>query len=142
MTPQELKKKLVEAGFEVYRTLGEEVILADRVRDNLIMDSGVRVRAGSPVQIRLIMGVRRGQFPHEDEARLFDRVRQLAHSALGEGFAEVNTGVAPVVDPADGTRTLDTFFEVVFAKDVSAMEALAEGLRFALGLAKTAESRR
>jgi hypothetical protein len=142
VTPQELKKALVASGFEVYRTLGDEVLLADRVRDNLIMDSGVRVKAGETLQIRLIMGVRRGQFPSESDAHLFDRVRELAKEALPHGFAEISTGVATVPDPADPARTLDAFFEVVFAKDIDGVEGLAEPLRYALVLAKTAEARR
>ena len=45
-TPADLKKTLVARGFEVYRTLGDQVVLADRVRENLIMDSGVAARPG------------------------------------------------------------------------------------------------
>ena len=51
-TPSDLKKTLVARGFEVYRTMGDHVILADRVRDNLIMDSGVAVRPGKTVVTR------------------------------------------------------------------------------------------
>jgi len=42
-TPAELKKALTAEGFEIYRTTGDRILLADRVRDNLIMDSGVSV---------------------------------------------------------------------------------------------------
>jgi hypothetical protein len=143
VTP-ELKKALVAAGFEVYRTSGDDVILADRARENLILDSGVRVRTqngSAAIQVRLIMGIRRAQFPSDDEATLFDRVRQLASPLLSEGFAEVATGIAPVVDPADSQRTLDTFYEVVFAKDAPAVEAAVGLLKLALKVAKTAESR-
>lgn len=141
MTPQELKRALVSAGFEVYRTSGEEVILADRARENLILDSGVRVRAASPLQIRLIMGIRRAQYPSDDEETLFDRVRQLAAPLLSEGFAEIETAVAPVPDPAEAGRTLDTFYEVIFAKEATAFEGAVPSLRLALQIAKTAESR-
>ena len=44
-TPQQLKKALVDAGFIIFRTLADEVMLAERVRENLIMDSGVRLKA-------------------------------------------------------------------------------------------------
>lgn len=139
LTPQDLKKSLISAGFEVYRTKGEEIILADRVRDNLILDSGVRVRAGSPLQVRLIMGVRRAQYPTDDEPTLFNRIRQLAKPLLDEGFAEVDTRVSPVSDPADANVTLDTFYEVVFTKDIPQVDDAS--LRLALQVAKTAESR-
>jgi len=139
LTPQELKKALIHAGFEVYRTNGDEVILADRVRDNLILDSGVRVRASSPLEIRLIMGLRRAQYPVDDEPTLFNRVRQVAAPLISDGFVEVTTSVAPVTDPADASRTLDTFYEVVFAKKIPALDEAP--LRLALKVAKMAESR-
>jgi len=145
VTPQELKKALVAAGFEIYRTLGEDVVLADRARENLILDSGVRVRpsASSPtaLQIRAIMGIRKAAYPSDDEAALYERIRVLAAPLVSEGFTEVSTGVAPVIDPADATRTLDTFYEVVFAKDEASLEAAADALRLTLKVAKTAESR-
>jgi hypothetical protein len=141
LTPQELKKALVSAGFEIYRTSGDDVILADRARENLILDSGVRLRASDPIQVRLVMGVRQAQFPSDDEAALFERVRQLAAPLLSEGFAEVSTGVAPVLDPADHERTLDTFYEVVFAKTEPAFEGALPTLKLALSIAKTAETR-
>lgn len=141
LTPQEIKKALISAGFEVYRTSGEDVILADRARENLILDSGVRLRASDPIQVRLVMGVRQAQFPSDDEAALFDRVRQLAAPLLSQGFSEVSTGVAPVVDPADQDRTLDTFYEVVFAKVEPAFEGALPTLKLALSIAKTAETR-
>ena len=141
LTPQELKKALISAGFEVYRTSGEEVILADRARENLILDSGVRIRASEPIQIRLVMGIRRAQFPADDEQALFDRVRELAEPLLSDGFAEISTGVAPVIDPADQERTLDTFYEVVFAKSQEGFDASLPSVKLALQIAKTAESR-
>ena len=55
-TPQQLKKALVSAGFQVFRTLGEEIVLAERVRENLIMDSGVRLRASEPLEVRIKIG--------------------------------------------------------------------------------------
>jgi hypothetical protein len=141
LTPQEIKQSLVEAGLEVYRTTGEEVIVADRVRDNLILDSGVRVRGGEAMEVRLIMGLRRGQFPNESDEQVFTRLRELASPAMGHGFAEKQTGRAPVNDPADAKRTLDTFFELVLVKDAVDLGAMLSLVRFALGLAKTAESR-
>jgi hypothetical protein len=139
MTPQELKKALISAGFEVYRTNGEEIILADRVRDNLILDSGVRVKASTPLQIRLIMGIRRAHYPTDDEQTLFNRIRQLATPLLDEGFAEADTHVAPVADPADSSVTLDTFYEVIYMKEVAKVDDTS--LRLALQVATMAQSR-
>jgi hypothetical protein len=137
-TPQQLKKALVAAGFEVFRTSGEDVVLADRVRENLILDSGVRLRASSPLQVRIVLRAQKADFPSEGERELFDRVRKLAGPALSDGFREVATAVARVTDPADKERTLDTFYEVVFAKDVDALESALPALKFAMSLEKTA----
>lgn len=142
MTPQQLKKALAAAGFEVFRTLGEDIVLADRVRENLIMDSGVRLRSGSPLEVRIVMRAQRSDFPSEDEGTLFDRVRHLAEAARAEGFAEVSTAATKMTDPSDAEHTLDTFYEVVFAKQVDDLDGAFVGLRFALGLEKTARSGR
>jgi hypothetical protein len=143
VTPQQLKKALVAAGFEVFRTAGEEVVLADRVRENLILDSGVRLRVGSPLQVRVVLRAQKADFPSEDEGALFERVRKLAAPALSDGFAEVSVAVAKVTDPADEGRTLDTFYEIVFAKDVEgSLENAFPALKFAMSLEKTAASGR
>jgi hypothetical protein len=48
LTVQELKKAIQQAGLEVYRTRGNEVHLAERPRENLIMDAGVSVLLSVP----------------------------------------------------------------------------------------------
>ncbi|HEY2511527.1 MAG TPA: hypothetical protein VGI39_11750 [Polyangiaceae bacterium] len=139
-TPQQLKKALVSAGFQVFRTLGEEIVLAERVRENLIMDSGVRLRASDPLQVRVIFRAQRGHFPGEDDDHLFARARKLAAAANERGFAEISSAASPVVDPSDAERTLDTFFEIVLAKDAESLEIAVDGLRFALSLERNCET--
>ena len=131
---QQVKKALSDAGFLVFRTQGDDVVIAERVRENLIMDSGVRLRATDPMQVRIVLRVQRGHFPGEDEARLFERVRDLAAPALSGGFEEVGKSVVPVSDPADSQRTLDTFYEIVVAKDVDGLDVALDGVRFAMTL--------
>jgi hypothetical protein len=142
-TPQQLKKTLVANGFEVFRTLADEVVLAERVRENLILDSGVRVAplGDGKLQVRLVLRAQRGDFPNEDESTLFERVRKLAEPAVAQGFAEVSTAVTAVKDPADATRTLDTFYEVNLAHDVATVEDAVTVLKFVLSLEKAVAQR-
>ena len=133
-----MKKALVEAGFEVFRTRGEEIVLAERPRENLIMDSGVRLKMGAPLQVRIILRAQKADYPNEDEAHLFDRVRKLAESALANGFAESQTIVSKVNDPGDAERTLDTFYEILYVKDEASLDEAIAQLRFAMTLEKRA----
>ena len=137
MTPHELKKLLQSKGLEIYRTTAEEVILAERVRDNLLMDSGVAVRV-APLAIRLIVRAQSSVFPGEDADRLFTRVRASAQAAFAAGFSETQTKVVAILDPGDRSRTLDTAHELWLERSVSSLEALETELRAALALSKTA----
>lgn len=142
-TPQQLKKALVASGFEVFRTLPGEVVLAERVRENLILDSGVRLAPidDGKLQVRLILRAQRADFPNEDEPALFARVRKLAEPALAHGFAEISTTVRAVTDPADASRTLDTFYEVSLSHEVATIEAAVPILKFVLSLEKAVSQR-
>ena len=134
----DLKKALMAAGFEIYRTLGTTVILADRVRDNLIMDSAVAAVAGDELRARFSVRAQRNDFPSESEEQLFERAREQAQTALERGYREAQTTIVPMVDPSDKTRSLDTWFEVSFEKTVADVSELVEELHFALSLDKPA----
>lgn len=137
-TPAQLKKALIASGFEVFRTLPEEVVLAERVRENLILDSGVRVGplANGRVRVRLVLRGQRSDFPSDEESALFERVRKLAEPAVANGFAEVSTNVNAVKDPADPERTLDTFYEVSLVHEVATLDDAVPIVKFALALEK------
>jgi hypothetical protein len=138
LTPQQLKKTLVANGFEVFRTLPDEVVLAERVRENLILDSGVRVAplANGGLQVRLVLRAQKADFPSEDDDALFARARKLAEPAIQSGFAEVSTAVTAVKDPADASRTLDTFYEVNLMQEVASVDDAVAVIKFVLSLEK------
>lgn len=135
---QQLKKALVAGGFEVFRTLPDEVVLAERVRENLILDSGVRVgpTPSGGIRVRLVLRAQRTDFPSEDDTTLFDRVRKLATPATDNGFTEVSTNLNAVKDPVDPDRTLDTFYEVFLARDLDSLDDALPVVKFALALEK------
>ena len=64
-----VKAALTEAGFEVYRTTADNVHLAERVRDNLIMDSGVFVSADGTTVSFCTSACHRA-FPQDDEGSI------------------------------------------------------------------------
>lgn len=137
LTPNEVKKRLIAAGFEIFRVQGNRVHLAERVRENLIMDAGVAAVVGTTLGVRLVFRAQAGHFPGENTEDLFARARSLAAEATGKGYEEVEATVVPIKDPGGGPGTLDTWYEVAYERAVEESE-LGTELRFALGVEKTA----
>jgi hypothetical protein len=138
VNPTEIRKALLAAGFELYRTQGDHVHVADRVRDNLIMDSGVSV--STALTVKFVVRSQRSDFPNDATAMLFERARALAAPALTRGYLETGTVTNPMHDPADPTRTLDTWYEISFEKPVTTLEEAMTEVGFALGIEKTART--
>ncbi len=136
-TLTELKKVLRAQGFEIYRSSAEEVVLAERVRDNLLMDSGVRVRLGERLGVRVVIRAQSSDFPGEGAEALLARARRLAETALSRGFRETSTQVVPIRDPGDHSRTLDTWYEVMLDRPLADASELESELRGALTLEKS-----
>jgi hypothetical protein len=137
-----IKRSLIDAGFEVFRARGEEIVIAERPRENLIMDSGVRLRLGdatnSALEVRVVLRAQKTDFPTEDDSQLFDRVRQLAASSLSDGYVEVATDVTRVPDPGDSEQTLDTHYEITFSKRAPLLDEALVELKLALAIEKRA----
>src|ERR1700679_1875233 len=114
-TAAEIKKALKEAGLELYRTRGDVVYLADRVRENLLMDAGTFVRGGTvgttAARVGFVLRAQHTHFPNEGEDHLFERARALATPAVERGYLEVSAEVRKVLDPGDDQRTIDTWCE-------------------------------
>src|SRR4051812_30595499 len=82
---QELKKALLAAGLEIYRTRPDAVHLAERPRDNQILDAGISFRPateGASFELRVVMRCQRSDFPRENADALYDRVRELAKGSV------------------------------------------------------------
>lgn len=138
-TPQELKKLLMSAGFEVYRTLADRVVLADRVRDNLIMDSGVSALSqDGRLGVRVVFRAQGCDFQGESPEGLIAHARRLGQQSLSHGYSEVGTSVVPIHDPGDKSRLLDTWYEVAFERSVSDEGELVPELKASLEWQKIA----
>lgn len=134
----DIKRALRGAGFEVYRTRGQEVHLAERVRENLIMDAGIRVRGDDPC-VYFYARAERSTFPGVNDDELFERARNCGSAALARGYEVGRTFVTHVTDPGDADHTLDSWYQVQFEKQVTSIEVALEEVRFAFGLSKTAK---
>lgn len=138
VTVPAMKKALVAAGLEVYRTRGEIICLADRVRENLLMDAGAFVGVGEALRVGIVVRVQASDFPGEAEAQLFERARAVAASAIPAGYREVTAQVQRVADPGDAARTLDTWCEVQLEKPVADLAGAVDEARRAVAFDKAA----
>ena len=133
MSLPELKKKLVAAGFEIYRTLPDSVALVERVRENLILDSGVRLSiTSSGFRVRVVFRAEGRGFPGETEEQMLERARALANQATAEGFRAVEQNVAPQMDPSHPRVELDRFYEVWCEHEVADFDAAAASMKAAM----------
>jgi hypothetical protein len=132
----ELKRILLSHGFEIYRTTQDAVVLADRVRDNLLMDSGVAAKLLPALAVRLVVRAEALQFPGEQAEELLSRARALAQAAAE--YREVDTRVVPIHDPGDRSLTLDTWYEVWMERRVGDVDELCSELRRALSFERSA----
>lgn len=114
MNAADLKKALQQEGLQIYRSLPGEVRIAERVRENLILDSGISVTL--ELDVRVVFRTERRSFPAESEHSLFARARTLASVAKAHGLVELRAESAEIKDPSDESRVLDEVFEVTFTR--------------------------
>jgi len=130
-----IKSALREAGFMVYRAEADTVVIAERVRENLILDSGVRV-GSEPLRVSFEAYAQRSHHPNLNAEALFAMARALGEAARGRGFVEVEAAKRDMPDPSDPERVLDQQFVVVFEREVHDLEAAMGEVAFALELAR------
>lgn len=131
---QQVKKSLLEAGLEIYRTKPAEIHIAERVRLH-IMDSGIRVRLADSLAVTFTARSQRSDFPSIDPGQIFEKVRSsIGAKALERGYQEEDSQTIEVKDPMDDSRVLDTWHEVTYAKIVEGSDAAVDEIRWALGI--------
>lgn len=140
MTPQELKKSLVQAGFEVYRTTPAGIVLAERVRENQIMDAGIRVSVEEPHEVQVRFRAEKHVFPGMDDAAVFAHIAELT-AAVATGFSEARREVVPQMSPSDREVQLDTFLEIYVVQTAPSFEAACQLARAALAWERAITSR-
>ena len=138
---QDLKRQLIAAGLEINRTRPDAVHLAERPRDNQILDAGISVRPAGQgpgsFELRVVMRAQRSDFPRDPIEALYDRVRELAApDLLGNGFTEIETREQRMLDPGDKAKTLDIWYELVFSKVVPDFDAAVAEAKRVLALEK------
>lgn len=130
MTLVELKRALTRSGFEIYRTFGDSVALVERVRENLILDSGIRVSSTTNgYKVRVVFRAEGRGFPGENEEQMKKRAETLTHQATQEGFWAVGEEIVPQMDPSNPGVELDRFYEVTCERDVTDFEATTAAVR-------------
>lgn len=147
LTPKELKQELVAAGFQVYRSEAKQLQLAVRVRDNLIMDSGVWVtfdpqqalgHSDTLFGVRCVFRSQQSDHAADGEDQAFRRARELAEALTPTGYVESERRVVQVENPSHPGQLLDTWREVVVEKGELGWEELLTELRAALQATKIA----
>ena len=136
VSPSAVSEALSKAGIEVYRVVGAEIQIAERVRLH-IMDSGIRVDLGGGIRVIFRARSQRSDYPHIAPEELLRRVREaIGAPAEAHGFTEHETASREILDPADATQVLDVWHEVTYMKRPESVPALVDDLRWALTLDK------
>jgi len=132
---QSVAKALEDAGVEIYRHVGDEIQVAERVRLH-IMDSGIRVVLEQGVRVRFTARSQQSDFPNALPDDLFAKVRgSIGEQANPRGYAETKSATVQVKDPVDDKRVLDVWHEVTYEKS-SDLDDLVDEVQWILKLDK------
>ncbi|MCA9624342.1 MAG: hypothetical protein KC731_35210 [Myxococcales bacterium] len=131
LSSSDIKRALRDGGFEIYQTKGDVVHLAERVRENLIMDAGVRVSARE-LTVSFYARAEQSSFPGESPDELLSRAAALGEPAEARGYRRVRSFTTDVPDPSRNDHTLDRWFQVQFDKSLASVDELLDEVRFAI----------
>jgi hypothetical protein len=131
----ELKRRLRAEGFEIYRTREGRVSLAERVRDNLILDSGIAVgpldspherwnASEGEFDIHVTVRAQASHFPRATPDAVAARANELAEGLTDQGYQRESNRISGLPDPGDPKRILDTSYEVVLRRVVRGLDEL------------------
>ena len=133
---QTVKRALIDAGVEIYRTRADEIHIAERIRLH-IMDSGIRIVFADEAKVVFSARSQRSDFPAETENALFEKVRSTVGRAASErGFSEVSANTVQVKDPVDNEKVLDVWHEVTYSRAVSDIASAVADVQWSLALEK------
>ncbi len=136
VSPSAVTAALTQAGIEVYRVVGSEIQIAERIRLHM-MDSGVRVETGSQLRVYFQARSQRSDYPHMSSEELLSLVRNaIGPRASAQGFQEEGTHSRELRDPTSQEQVLDVWHEVTYAKVLQNVESLIDDLQWALALDK------
>lgn len=132
----DLKRLVRNAGFQVYGTQGQQILLAERVRDNLILDSGISL---SPDPLSIIVTVRAQMihFPGQPIEHAREFADRLGDAFLALGYTRERSETVAIQNPNQVGSTLDTVCEVVFQKALPSPDPIPTEIQLALDLART-----
>ncbi len=131
----------------MYRSEPTQLQLAVRVRENLIMDSGVSVifnpdqplgQADTQFGVRCVFRSQQSDYSADGDDEAFARARGLAQALEPIGYIERETRVVTVENPSSPGQVLDTWREVVVEKLALGWEDLVAELKAALQTSKVA----
>ncbi len=130
---KELRKTLVEAGFEVFRVKDDEVHLAERQNLHL-MEAGVRVRASSPLRVTVTARAQRSDAPGLTPEVLFELVRDGVRPLTDIGFEEVAVQSRELFSVSDNSQVLDVWYELTLGQSFDSIEHVIAAARRVLEL--------
>lgn len=138
-----LKRQLRQHGWDVFRTQADAVVLAERVRDNLILDSGIAVSfhelaGGAPLpagySIRITVRAQSSHFPGASEEEVSKKAQDLAAAFLALGYTQHSQHSQNLPDPNAPERKLDTLHAIQLERQESTEDGCAAALRAAFAL--------